>query len=175
MHSIIGILFLIASLFWGDWKNWRKYYSTILFFIIGDLLYNFLLNHYLLWEYVPSFDKRWLPNHTFINLFAMLILYPSTVVMYLGNFPEGKSLLKKILYISLWVFIYFSKEVVNLLIFGHFSHSYDWNLLWSLCFDVIIFLILLIHYRYPRIAIVLSVIIIISFWKLFDVPISGMN
>jgi len=37
MNFVYGFLYLFAAWKWGDWKNWREYYPTILFFIIGDL------------------------------------------------------------------------------------------------------------------------------------------
>jgi hypothetical protein len=30
-------LFLFAAIKWGDWRKWRNYYPTILFFMVGDL------------------------------------------------------------------------------------------------------------------------------------------
>lgn len=30
MHLLLNALFLIAAIIWGDWRNWRKYHSTIL-------------------------------------------------------------------------------------------------------------------------------------------------
>ncbi|PIB57799.1 hypothetical protein, partial [Pseudomonas sp. 2822-17] len=49
IHIVIKLLFLFAAYKWGDWEKWEKYYPTILFFIIGDLLYNFLFYNYPMW------------------------------------------------------------------------------------------------------------------------------
>lgn len=175
MHTLLGIVFLLASFRWGDWRNWKDYYPTIQFFIIGDLLYNFLLHHYLVWEYSRSFDYLWLPNHSFINLFNMVIIYPCVVVMYISHFPFNSSLFKKVLYISFWVAIFTIKEMVNLFLFEHFSHKYGWNLGWSILFNFIIFSMLVLHFKFTKTALLLSSIIIAVLWLLFKVPIKGMN
>lgn len=40
---MMGAIFIITCWKWGDWKNWKLYYPTIQFLIIGDLKANFLL------------------------------------------------------------------------------------------------------------------------------------
>jgi hypothetical protein len=42
MNIAFGIMFLLIGWRFGDWRNLGKYYPTILFLIIGDLLYNVL-------------------------------------------------------------------------------------------------------------------------------------
>lgn len=52
MYRIIIIsLFLLACWKWGNWRNWKEYYPTILYFIIGDLSYKVLFYNKTLWEY----------------------------------------------------------------------------------------------------------------------------
>jgi hypothetical protein len=175
MHTLFGALFLLASFRWGDWKNWKVYYPTIQYFIIGDLLYNFLLHHYLVWEYTPSFDSFWLPNHSFINLFNMLIIYPCVVVIYISHFPFNSPLRKKGLYILFWVVIFTFKEAINLFLFEHFSHHNGWHLGWSILFNFVIFTILVLHFKFTRTTLIISIMITLVLWLVFDVPIKGMN
>ena len=84
MYILINIFYLIAGYKWGDWRNWKKYYPTILFFILGDFLYNFLLYKESMW----LFHDLILPNHTTITILAMVISYTATVLIYLGRFPK---------------------------------------------------------------------------------------
>ena len=83
MYIVINILYIIAGFKWGDWRNWKLYYPTILYFFIGDLLYNFLLYKQSLW----LFHDLILPNHTTITIMTMAISYPATILIYLGRFP----------------------------------------------------------------------------------------
>lgn len=54
MHFVFNGL-LLAGIKWGNWRRWRDYYPTILFFIIGDLLYSCLLYNHQLWAYQEIF------------------------------------------------------------------------------------------------------------------------
>lgn len=42
-RPVKAILYILVCLKWGDWRNWRKYYPTILYVIIWDLIFNLLL------------------------------------------------------------------------------------------------------------------------------------
>ena len=85
MYILINILYMIAGFKWGDWMKWKQYYLTILFFVIGDFLYNLLLYKKSMW----LFHDLILPNHTTITILAMVVSYTATVLIYLGRFPEG--------------------------------------------------------------------------------------
>ena len=64
-----GIINLILGWKLGDWRKLEKYYPTILFLIIGDLLYNIFTYGNLTWSY----NDNWLfPNHIINNLWIML-------------------------------------------------------------------------------------------------------
>lgn len=174
MHFIYNALFLIVGVKWGDWRNWRDYYPTILFFIIGDLLKNFLLYNYRMWTYQETIiGESILRNHTFISLMIMFIVYPVTILIYLGRFP--KSIQKQILWISLWVFIYISIEYINLHYLNLINHHNGWNIGWSLLFTIFMFIMFRIHFKQPLWAWGLSVIWIILLWRIFDVPLERIK
>ncbi|WP_052488082.1 CBO0543 family protein [Gordoniibacillus kamchatkensis] len=102
MHIAIQLIFALAAWRWGDWKHWRKYYPTILFLIIGDLMNNFINYNRPFWTFTPNAWEKWLyPNHTIISLGVELIGYPSLVLLYLGNYPDGGR--KQVLYVCAWV------------------------------------------------------------------------
>jgi len=62
MGLIVLIILIIMSIFlcwkYGDWKNWKLYYPTILYLIIGDLACNILTARMPLWSY----NINWLNN-----------------------------------------------------------------------------------------------------------------
>ena len=69
MLFIYVLLFLVAAIKWGDWRRWRDFYPTILFFIVGDLLKNFLLYNHWLWTYKETIVfENIFRNHTIINI-----------------------------------------------------------------------------------------------------------
>lgn len=169
MHLIYNALLLLAAIKWGDWRSWREYYPTILFFIMGDLLKNFLFHDYLIWTYQETmFAQNILSNHTFISLLIMFVTYPSTTLIYLGRFPEEKW--KQLLWIGLWVFIYVVIEYINLEYLHLIKHHHGWSMGWSILFNLVMFPMLRLHQKRPLIAWGLSIIWIIFLLTRFPIP-----
>ena len=176
MHLFLGPIFILLSLRWGNWKKWKEFYSTIQFFILGDLLYNFLLARYPMWEFSPfKYERFILPNHTLLNLFSMLTLYPSSVVLYLSNYPAQRSKMTKIIYILFFSFIYIFIEFIDFKVFKIISYYHSWNFSWSILFDISMFSLLILHYKKPGIALLISLVIVISLFFIFNVPIRNMR
>ncbi|MCM3764480.1 CBO0543 family protein [Neobacillus niacini] len=174
MHIIYNALFLLAAIKWGDWKRWRDYYPTILYFICVDALKNFLLFNHKMWTYKETFfAENLLQNHTFINLMIMAIAYPATVLIYLGRFPDEKW--KQIVWMSLWIFIYWIVEYINRNYLDLIHHHHGWNMWWSFLFLVVMFSMLKIHHKNPLLAWFLSVLFTLFLWNVFDVPIEKMK
>lgn len=169
MHFVFNALFLLAGIKWGDWRNWKEYYPTILFLIGGDLLKNALLKGHLMWEYQEVyFGENILIGHLAIDLMIMAIVYPSTILIYLGHFP--RTLLKQILWVALWVCIYSGVEFINLRYLNLIDHHRGWSMEWSIIFNVIMFVMLRIHFKKPLLAWGLSLVWLLFLWNWFDVP-----
>jgi hypothetical protein len=174
LHFIYNALFLLAAILWGDWKRWKKYYPTILFFIVGDFLKNFLLYNHLMWSYQETiFGEQLLRNHTIIALMIAFIVYPSTILIYLGRFPQ--KWWKQALWIVLWVSMYVAVEYVNLVYLDLINHHHGWTMWWSLAFNFVMFSIFRIHYKKPLLAIGLSVIWVLFLWNSFGIPIDKLR
>jgi hypothetical protein len=174
MHLVFNALFILAGIKWGDWKRWREYYSTILFIICVDLFKNFILYNYWMWTYQEVFfGENILRNHTFINLLIMVIAYPSTILIFLGRYPQGRW--KQFFWISLWIFIYWIVEYINLKYLDLINHHNGWNMWWSLLFLMVMFPMLRIHYKNPLVAWGLSVVFILFLWNIFDIPIEKLK
>jgi hypothetical protein len=168
MYILMNAFYLIAGLIWGDWRNWKKYYPTILFFIIGDLLYNFLLYNQSTW----LFHDLLIPNHTMITILSLVVSYSATVLIYLGRYPKGWR--KRSLWFLLWSGIYLIIEYINHKL-GFITYHNGWDFWWSALFTCIIFFILPLHYKRPLLAWFISIIVIISLLNIFDVKISDMK
>jgi len=173
MHFIYTMLFLVAAIKWGDWRNWREYYPTILFFIGGDLLKNAILYNHRMWEYHETIvGENILFGHLVINLMIMAIEYPATILIYLGKYP--RAWWKQLLWHAFWILLYTTIEYLNL----HFDllyHYHGWNMWWSLAFDAVMFSMLRIHHRNPLLAWGFSLIWLIFLWNVFDVPMKTLK
>lgn len=169
MNIWIAGIMLIIGWKWGDWRNWEKYYPTILFMIIGNFLYNLLTYNHPMWLY----EEALLPNHTIIEMVHSFVVFPVTVLVFLPHFPEN-NLLKKIVYILRWEAIFITVEWI-LSRLELFSYHNGWSIGWSVLFNVVMFTLLRIHFKRPLLAWIISVFIVLFFMILFNVPIEKMR
>jgi len=114
-------------------------------------------------------DHFIIPNHTFISLIKMTLIYGPTLSIFLGHFPLKRK--KQITWILLWVVIFLLIETVNLTL-GGISHHNGWSLGWSLYFNIMMFSILGIHHVKPILAWVLSGMNLLFLWHMFDLSIT---
>jgi hypothetical protein len=162
---VVAFFSIIASLVWGDWKNWLKYLSTIQYFIIGDMLYNLFTWDYPLWRY--PHPPNVFPNHLITNLFIMFTLYPSSMLIYLYRYPEN-NVIKQIIYILKWIALWLSFEFF-MVYYGICVYTNGWNYSWSIIFASVMNLMLLLHYKRPKWAYILSLPIALFLLRWFDV------
>ncbi|MDL4843061.1 CBO0543 family protein [Aquibacillus rhizosphaerae] len=173
MYFIYSFAFLLAGLKWGDWRNWRAYYPTILFIILIDILYNFLFYDYPMWSFEETvFGKSILSKHTYISIMNYLIVYPALILLFLGNYPKFK--VKQVQWITIWVILFISKEMINLKI-GLINHHHTWSISWSVIFDIVMFIVLRLHFKKPLIAWGISILWIILLWELHAVPLDVLK
>lgn len=168
MQTSFVVFFAIISLFFGKWKRLNDFYSTLLFWIIGDLLYASLLHDHRVWEFKPVWiDHFILPTHTLIATAIAFLIYPCVIVIFLGRLP--KTVFKKIGWFILWSMIF---ECIEITAYFNNSiiHQHGWTLIWSFIFNITTYSLLLIHYRKPWVAWVLSILFVIFLWNIFDPP-----
>lgn len=175
VNVMYALVWLGAAWKWGDWRNWRKYYPTILFFVLGDFLYLLLLSDsFPMWRYnPPDIDEDIGVTNKIVSLSIIVIKYPATVLIYLSKFPRDK-IQKQILYILCWVLIYLINEAVDLK-FHLIQYFNGWSLGWSVLFTTVMFILLRVHLKNPLIALGFSIVFILFLWKTFDVPFSVFN
>lgn len=145
MSLIVLIMLIIMSIFlcwkYGDWRNWKLYYPTITYLIIGDLAYNILTNRMPLWSYnIRSI------NNISTDFLITAFIYPCTVIMFLTYYP--RSIKKQVAYIVSWVFTYSVTEYIAS-ISGSFLYFNGWSIGWSILFNCIMFPLLYLHYKKP--------------------------
>lgn len=158
---------VLAAWKWGDWRNWQKYYPTILFFALGDLIYSLLTYNFPLWEYKSPLMKT-----TLIDLVISLIYFPATILLFLPHFPKG--FLKQAAYTLLWIIIYIATEAISQKL-GFFSHQNGWNIWWSLLFNFLMFPLLYLHHKKPQWAWVVAIAMGTAIIIYFKVPFASMK
>ena len=162
IRIVHATLWIAAAYKWGDWKNWNKYYPTMLFMGMGDLIYNLVFFNKKLWTFNPGFL-----NPILSELFVIFTIFSCTVLIFLTHFP--KTLIKQILYMTLWVIIYVAIEVFMLKI-GMQSNINGWSIWWSTTHNFYQFPLLAIHHKKPYLAWILAIAILFIIMRIFEMP-----
>lgn len=149
-YILLAIISICACYKFGDWRNWKNYYPTILFFILSNVACMLLTSNHPLWLYESK-----ILNHTFCDLFVCITIYPSTVMIFLPHLPS--KITKIFLHISIYVAIYIIAEFIAVKL-GYFSYQNGWNIWCSLIFNYIMFPILILHYKKPIYAWIIALI-----------------
>lgn len=166
-HIIIATISILLAYKWGDWKNWQKYYSTILFAIIGDLIYNLLSYNYPLWQYEDPILK-----HIFSDLIIVATVFPSGILVLTPRFP--KSLSRGIIFILIFALIFTGIEWLSFSL-GYFSYHNGWSIWCSFLFYCIMIPTLWLHHVRPPVAWLIGVIVAVCMMQLFKVPLSSIK
>lgn len=164
---IVTVIMLLCAIRWGDWRNWKLYYPTMLFFALVDLLYGLLTYNYPLWEFESPLLKT-----TLSDILISLVFFPATILLYLPHFP--KEIKKQVPYILLWVIIYTITEIVSHKL-GFFSYHNGWNIWWSILFNLFMFPLLQLHHKKPHWTLLISIILAIMCLAYFKVPFNSMK
>ena len=115
---------------WGDVKNWKQYYPTILYFVINQLLYRYFVDgDHFLWKLEDDF---FLLNGTFSFLIVTFVLFPCFVILFLSHYPKPWK--KQILYLVGWGCLSATIETIMFLL-GRVTYHNGWNYGWSIAFD----------------------------------------
>lgn len=162
MHLFMAIFTLWASYRWGDLRNWQKYHPTMMYFSLGNLLYNFLCDDHMLWTLTPD-----LFNTGVTEMLYTFIIFPATALLFLTNYPTGR--MKTVFHYVQWILIYGGMEYIYSLT-NRIAYDYGWSLGWSIVFDCIMFPMLKLFSVKPLLAYGLSVCLTVFWMKLFHVP-----
>jgi hypothetical protein len=166
---IVVAVYILFAICFVDWKRWREYYPTIQFYIVFNLLYNFLFFRHTLWAFQAK-TFHWL-NHTLIDITFSFFIIPVIIMIYLRYQPSGGKL---IIYTSIWI-VYFSFLEYIFWKRGLFIYQNGWGPMWSSIFNIIMFTLLRIHYKHPLTAILMCIPIITILLFLFHPALSQLK
>ena len=166
-HIIISLVSILIAWKWGDWRNWKLYYPTMLYFIIGDLSYIILTSNKPLWEFESS-----IISSDFVEFLIAAVCFPCTCFVFFALYSKvSKS--KRIVYLLLLfaASLYTSIEWLSYRL-GFISYHNGWDLYWSFLFNCIMFPLLLLHYKKPVWVWPISITSAFIVIYLFDLPFS---
>lgn len=166
LRLIFLFLMLIAVYIWSDWRNWRSYYPTILFVMMGDYLYNVLTYDHGMWVLHSFFG-----GHIINTLLLNFTLLPFTVLLFLTYFPYNSSLIKKSVFIIGCVGIYCAIEYIQFRV-GAITYNNGWSLGWTAVFNTMMFSAIAIHHKQPLLAWPIAIGGATFFFLVLDIPIS---
>ncbi|GGC76820.1 hypothetical protein GCM10007216_04170 [Thalassobacillus devorans] len=162
MHIAITIWVIVASIRWGDWKNWERYYSTMLYIASANLLYQFFAQKYfILWEV----QEELFLNQSMVVMLHTFVINPLAAFIFLSNFPDRFR--KQIIHIIKWIIIFISVEWAGLNL-GKITHSNGWNLGWSTFFVLVMLPMLVLHYKRKIWVLVVSVFFVLFYLYVFE-------
>jgi hypothetical protein len=161
---LLTIIIIAITWKWGDWKHWKQYYSTILFWALGNFIYLFLTIDKPLWGFTTIIPA------SLANILVSLVIFPCVSFLFLPYFPN-KSNVKKLLYIGSWVFLFSFIEWWALQI-HHYSHFNGWRLSYSVIFNLVMFTLLRIHYKKPCWAWIISFVTGATIMIVFKIPLN---
>ena len=163
----ISVASIIICYKLGDWRNWRRYYPTILFFILSSIACAFLTYNHPLWLYHST-----VINHTFTDLFITITVYPCTVMMFISHLPN--KITKIILHISIYVAAYTIGEFIAVKL-GYFTYQNGWNIWYTLIFNYLMFPMLILHYKKPIYAWIIAIVSPHILFFILKIPYSVMR
>ncbi|WP_420491247.1 CBO0543 family protein [Neobacillus drentensis] len=163
LRVALCLTLLICCWRFGDIKNWRKYYPTILYLIINNLLYSFFVGkNHILWKLEPDF----LLNNTISFLVQTFIIFPCIVILFLTYLPTHR---KTVIYLIASGSILVGIETI-MYIAEKITYHNGWNYWWSVAFNFLWVFMLRFHYIKPISAWVVSFLFTAFFITYFHVP-----
>ncbi|WP_252183396.1 CBO0543 family protein [Rossellomorea vietnamensis] len=166
---LVVLVYIIFAKVFVDWKRWQDYYPTVQYYLICNLAYNFVFYNHTLWKY-KAVTVDWL-NHTLIELTFSFFILPIVIMIYLRYYPQGK---KSYVYVLIWI-IYFTFLEFLFYKRGLFIYENGWSVGWSLVFNIIMFVMLRMHYKNKLLALIVSIPIIAVLLMFFHPSLGDMK
>lgn len=168
--AFVLCVWIIFAIIFIDWNNWQSYYSTVLYYCVLNLLYDFIYYNHTLFAF-KAITTSYL-NYTIINLAFVLIIVPIAITIFLQKLPKKKE--KIIGYIFIWAVFFWIIEYIFALK-SMFVYDNGWSVWHSAWFDVLMFALLYLHYKRPTLTLGLTVIAIAIFITIFPVPLASLK
>ena len=128
----------------GDWKHWKQYYPTILFYIIISINESIITNKIVLWQFYgsSSFDQ-------ISDYLLEFVTFPCIIILFLSNYPQNR--VRQMIYLASYIFV-LSLSEYGFYISNEIKYYNGWNLWWSVLLYMVAFPLLILHYKKPLLA-----------------------
>ncbi|RAP75095.1 CBO0543 family protein [Paenibacillus montanisoli] len=162
---------LLFTFFSGAWKQWRRFYSSALFYICVQFGISYLTYEHTLWHFKESAIT---PNHVVTDFFIAFTNFVPMVILYLSWYPFQSRWMKQAAYVMAWIVTFaIIESTFNFL--GLITFHNSWNLCWSIVVWAATFIVIRIHHTKPILAwaICLGCTAFLILW--FDIPVSKLK
>lgn len=170
MKIIICLMYVLAAWKWANWRNWQKYYPTYVYLLASEGIGFIVTYKHTLWRFYPSFL---LPNHTLMEACVAFVAYPAIVLLYMSRYPND-DLYKKGVWIGLFVILTTFSEVIAHY-WGLIVYENGWSLGWTTIFNLVMFIVLRVHYLRPPFAWCLWGVFSAFIWFYFDFSLQDLK
>ncbi|MFP5112970.1 CBO0543 family protein [Bacillaceae bacterium C204] len=145
LRLMLPFMYLIGTWRLSDWRNWKKFYPTILFIISVDFFISNLMHEYPLWTFHGALI---IPNHTIADFMITFTGFPQIILIYLSRYPYHSKWYRQVVYIAIWVILEVIIESVFMFT-NLISYHHGWNFGWSCLVWVFMFIGLRLHHTKP--------------------------
>ncbi|WP_227940095.1 CBO0543 family protein [Alkalihalobacillus deserti] len=170
MPLTLSILLPIVAWLFGDWRNWKKYYPTILFLSVASLIVFLLTHNYPLWKFHSSFL---FPNRTLQELRLALFILPSICLLFLTFYKYKSRIIQLFFYITFWVVLLSVIETL-LVKASILTYHNGWNIWWTVLFWYVSLPVIRLHHTNPFWAWLSVLVLTILSIVYFEIPISKL-
>lgn len=168
---VLTTILVIGVWRFGDWRNWRKYYPTILFIISVNLCVTILTYNHTLWHFHKAL---FIPNHTLGDIFMKFTNFPFMILLYLSRYPYKSRFFRQFVYIAIWVAVFSLVEFVFLFTKLMTYHN-NWNFGWSVLLWCAMFPLIRIHHTRPVWAWFICLGFTVLAISYFEIPITKLK
>jgi len=151
----------------GDWKNWRRYYPTIIFYVVVAITSHIITVNKPLWVIHNFFNIDILANY-----FMSFFIAPSIIILFLSNYPNQK--IKQIVHIIFFVSIPSLIEYIGYLRKTITYHN-GWSFGWTIILYIGMFSIIRLHYKKPILACLIFFAMVVGGMFYFNISLSDLK
>lgn len=155
MRLVFIVLIWLGAFYISDWRNWKKFHSTILFMIAGSFMVGLITYNHTLWDLTSE-----LGGHVLNDFLIAILFFPPTLLIYFTHYPINKGVSRKLFYITIWAILFTIVEMVEYFL-DNINYNHDWNIWKSLILNLAMFSVLTVHQTKPLLAYVLFFIEVI--------------
>lgn len=165
-HIVMVMVLLLLNINFKTWKKIPENSSTLVFVIVVNLVYYFICQKKLLWEFQTndlSLNK--------VRLIQIFLATPLIANLFLSGIPSQSSKMKS-LYLLKYIcastiFEWFANKKIKLITFYN-----GWNVKWSVTVYLQMYVLSFLHTKNPFFTWLLTIFTMHRYVDMFNIPLS---